>query len=78
MRVKTTVGLAIAGAAAAVAVGGVAYAASEPEPRPVVRIVTDETDGHFTAYGRDCPNKSGSDQPGEPGTGSDQPSEGAL
>jgi hypothetical protein len=76
MRIKTTVGLAIAGAAAAVAAGGVAYAAGEPEPKPVVRIVTDETEGQSTADGRDCPDKSGSEQPGEPGTGTDQPEAG--
>ncbi|HEV8569374.1 MAG TPA: hypothetical protein VGQ92_20220 [Actinoplanes sp.] len=70
MRIKTTVGLGIVGAAAAAALigGGVAYAAAdEPEPRPVVRIVTDEVVGNPAADGRNCPDRSGSGQPAEAG-----------
>ncbi|BCJ66900.1 hypothetical protein [Polymorphospora rubra] len=56
MRIRTIAGLAFAGAAAAaVTFGGIAYAADQRHPEPVLQIVTDAPDPD----GRDCPEKAG-------------------
>ncbi|MEV0727143.1 hypothetical protein [Polymorphospora sp. NPDC050346] len=56
MRIKTIAGLAFAGAAAAAGTfGGIAYAADQRHPEPVLQIVTDAPE---PGAGRDCPGKA--------------------